>query len=290
MTTILLGSSGFLGPQIIAKYPDVISVGRTVPSIACRHFDCESITKLPQVLDGIDFDKVIMMIGSSDHHALNSDGTKAMERNVVPLKHLFSYLRSRPIQKVISFTSILLYDRNRMTLPVDESQAISPYENEYIFSKYLAEEVCRFHSDVPNIVARLTNIYGPTKAIGRPDVVNQLVERLIFDGAANVINTLPQRDFIFTEDAADAIMKLLDSQHTGPVNLASGQMHSIGEIVAILERISQKKIKVLGGAVTGHMKFVADISLIKRIVDWSPQYTIEQGLTKTYREMVALHG
>ena len=268
----------------------MISVGRTVPKVACRHFQCDSISNLPFVLDQIDFDKVIMMIGSSNHHELNSNEIKAIERNVVPLKHLLGYLRGRQISKVISFTSILLYDRTQMVLPVDEKQAISPYENEYIFSKYLAEEVSRFHSDVPNIVARLTNIYGPTRALGRPDVVNQLIEHLIFHGVANVINTVPQRDFIFTLDAADAIVKLLQSKHTGPVNLASGQMHSIAEIVAILERVSRKKINVLGGEVTGHMKFVADISLLQRVIDWRPQYTLEQGLTRTYREMEEMHG
>ena len=71
--TLLLGSSGFLGPQILAKHPDIISVGRTVPpkTNPLEHVPCPSLEQLPQVLDRFDFDKVIMMIGSSNHTVLN---------------------------------------------------------------------------------------------------------------------------------------------------------------------------------------------------------------------------
>ena len=34
----------------------------------------------------------------------------------------------------------------------------------------------------------------------------------------------PKRDFIFTEDAAEAVLKILDTDFTGIVNLGSGKM------------------------------------------------------------------
>ena len=290
MNTIILGGSGFLGPQILARYPEVISVGRTRPATAKHHLDCPTLDHLPQVLKQVDFDKVIMMIGSSNHHQLNGANLLAIEKNVLPLKKVLACMRPFRIQKIISFTSILLYDRAQMTLPVDESQAISPYQNEYIFSKYLAEELTKLYPDVPSIVARMTNIYGPSTALGRPDVVNQLVEGLVFHKRASVLNTTPQRDFIYCPDAADAIIKLLDSELTGVVNLASGQMCSIGDIVTILERLSGIAIERLSGQATGHLQFVADISLLERATKWRPQYTLEQGLTETYREMVQMYG
>lgn len=290
MTTIILGGSGFLGPQILERYPAVVSVGRTRPINAAHHVNCPSIEELPRVLDTIEFDKVIMMIGSSNHHELNRHGTMAMDKNVGPLKGVFSYLRARRISKLISFTSILLYDRARMTLPVDEAQPVSPYQNEYIFSKHLAEEVARFHVDVPNVIARLTNVYGPTTALGRPDVVNQLVEGLVIKKKAAVLNTSPQRDFIYTVDAADATVKLLESSFTGVVNMASGQMCSIGDIVDILERLSGIRIERLNGEATGHMQFVADISRLKEVTGWQPQYSLERGLTETYSRMLQMYG
>lgn len=290
MNTILLGGSGFLGPQILAQYPDIISVGRTRPKTAVHHYDCPTVYDLDSVLSKIEFDKVIMMIGSSNHHELNSSNILAVEKNVLPLKIVFDTLRKYNIKKVISFTSILLYDRDKMTLPVTEDQPLSPYQNEYIFSKYLAEEVAKFNNDVPNIVARLTNIYGSTTALGRPDVVNQLVEGLIFNKKAQILNTKPYRDFIYNKDAVDAIVKLLDSDFTGTVNLASGNMCSIQDIVDVLEDVSGIKIERLNGEATGHMKFVADISLLKSIIDWEPKYSLREGLIETYKEMEEMYG
>ena len=177
-----------------------------------------------------------------------------------------------------------------MTLPVDESQPLSTYQNEYIFSKFLGEEVAKFYSDVPNIIVRLTNIYGPTTALNRPDLVNQLVEGLVIRKKARVLNLRPQRDFIYTADASDAIVKLLDTDYTGPVNVATGQMHSIGDVVKILEKLSGIKIEIGDGPATGHMQFFSDNTLIKKLINWEPKYNLEEGLTETYKKMMAMYG
>lgn len=294
MSTVILGASGFLGPQLLDRYPDVISVGRTQPRTGNKHVHCESLDDIPRVLDTIEFDKMIMMIGSSNHGILNhgDDHLMAIEKNVIPLKRVFNYLRTRKIKKVISFSSILLYDRTKMILPADEGQPINPYQNlnEYIFSKYLGEEVARYYAEIPNIIVRLTNIYGPTTALGRPDLVNQIVEGLVFEGKASVLNPSPQRDFIYTADAADAIVKLLDTNYTGPINVASGKMHSVGQLCDILEKVSGIKIERGNGPTTGHPVFVADISLLKNLTGWEPQYSLEQGLEETYSKMIEMYG
>ena len=125
MNTIILGSSGFLGPQILTKYQDIISVGRTRPPgvEGVRHINCPSLDDLPVVLDNVEFDKVIMMIGSSNHTVLNKQvplNVEAIEKNVLPLKKVLSYFRTRKLKRVLSFSSILLYDRDVMQLPVVE--------------------------------------------------------------------------------------------------------------------------------------------------------------------------
>ena len=35
--TLLFGGSGFFGPVILSKNPDIISVGRTKPPIECKN-------------------------------------------------------------------------------------------------------------------------------------------------------------------------------------------------------------------------------------------------------------
>ena len=285
--TILFGGSGFLGPIILERYPKIISIGRSpIPApLKNKHVHLNSLDELA-VLDSLDFDKVIFLIGSSNHHVINTHPTMGIEYNVLPLKKILFYLQKRKIKKFICFTTILLYDVNTMKLPVDETQPTNPYIiNDYVFSKYLSEELIRFYSDkVPSIIVRFSNIYGPTKLI-RPDLVPTMIQKALSPHDITVWNTKPVRDFLYTPDAADAIVKLLETDYTGPVNLGTGQSVSVGRIAEIIEKLSGKKIKDLGKPVSGPMNFVCDISRVKSLTGWEPKYSIEAGLRETYEIM-----
>lgn len=284
--TILFGGSGFLGPIILEKYPDIVSVGRSpLPGhLKNKHIPLSSLDDLV-ALDNLNFDKVIFLVGSSNHHIINTKPTMGLEYNVLPLKKILFYLQKRKIKKFICFTTILLYDVTKMRLPVDETQPINPYINDYVFSKYLSEELIRYYApNIPSIIVRFSNIYGPTKLV-RPDLVPTLIQNALSPNELTVWNTKPVRDFLYTPDAADAIVKLLDTDYTGPVNLGTGQSVSVEKIVGIIEKLSGKKIKNLNKPVSGPMHFVCDISLVKKLTGWKPKHTIEEGLRETYEIM-----
>jgi len=284
--TILFGGSGFLGPIILEKYPDIISIGRSpIPAdLKNKHIVLDNLDDFAAI-DHIDFDKVIFLIGSSNHHVINTKPSMGIEYNVLPLKKILFYLQKRKIEKFICFSTILLYDVKRMKLPVDETQSINPYVNDYVFSKYLSEELVKFYSDkIPSIIVRFSNIYGPTRLI-RPDLVPTLIQKALSLNEVTVWNTKPVRDFLYIADAADAIIKLLDTSYTGVVNLGTGKSVSVARIVDIIEELSGKKIKNLDKPVSGPMNFICDISLVKKLTGWKPRYSIEEGLRETYGTM-----
>lgn len=284
--TVLFGGSGFLGPIILEKYPEVISIGRTpIPShLKNRHITLKSLDKL-EVLDSVDFDKVIFLVGSSNHHMINTLPTMGLDYNVLPLKKILFYLQKRKIKKFMCFTTILLYDVKKMKIPVNETQPINPYINDYVFSKYLSEELVKFYANkIPTIIVRFSNIYGPTKLI-RPDLVPTLMQQVLSKDKVTVWNKKPIRDFLYTPDAADAIMKLLGTSYVGPVNLGTGTSVSVGHIADIISKLSGKKIKDLKKPVSGPMHFTCDISLVKKLTGWKPKYSIEEGLQETYEIM-----
>ena len=198
---------------------------------------------------------------------------------------ILSYLKERKIKKFICFTTILLYDKNKMTLPVDEMQAIDPYINDYVFSKYLSEEIIKLYKNfVPSIIIRLSNIYGYTK-LKRPDLVPTIMQDIFLKKKVTIWSDIPKRDFIFTEDAADAVLELLNTEYIGVLNLGTGQMNSIKNITKIIEKLSGKKIISENKNVSGPLEFITDISKIKKITGWSPKYSLEEGITKTFNIM-----
>ncbi len=288
--TILLGGSGFLGPVILSKDPEIISVGRSpIESfLENKHLDLPSLDNLEK-LDSLEFDKVIFLIGSSNHHEINQKITMGIDYNVYPLQKILKYLSNRKLKKFICFTSMLLYDQNKLQNPVDEKQIINPYTNDYIFSKFLSEEIVRYYEKkVPSIIVRLSNIYGYTKLI-RPDLVPTLMQNVLNKDEATIWNDKPKRDFIFTEDAADAILKLINTNYTGIINLGTGEMNSIKTITNEVKKLSGKNIISLDKPVSGPMELSVDTTLIKELIDWSPKFSLEQGLKKTYDIMKSYH-
>ena len=205
-----------------------------------------------------------------------------IDLNVYPLNIALSYFAKRKLKKFICFTTILLYNQNKFEIPVDEGQEINPYINKYVFSKYLSEEIVNFFSkSVPSIIVRLSNIYGYTR-LRRPDLIPTIMQDVFEKNGVKIWNDKPKRDFIFTEDAADAVLKLISSDYEGTINLGTGKMTSLKEICTIIEKLSGKKIISENKIVTGPMEFVADISKLTKITGWQPKHDIYSGLKKTY--------
>ena len=144
--TILFGGSGFLGPYILANYPKIISVGRRPAPTPNRHIHIDSLADLSP-LENIKFDKVIFIIGNTDHptmereHILPGEPT-AFDYHAFPLIQVLEQIKGRGIKKLIHFSSALVYDENQNTLPISPHSPINPYRNRYVMSKYLGEELC----------------------------------------------------------------------------------------------------------------------------------------------------
>lgn len=284
--TILFGGSGFLGPYILERCPEMISVGRHPPPTANRHLAIPGLEDLG-VLRDIEFDKVIYIIGNTDHYSLEKERLEpgdlsAWDYHVIPFMRAMEQLKHYPIRRLLHFSSTLVYDDQRLTLPVSETAPIDPYKNRYVMSKYLAEELCKFFSHwVPILNIRFCNLYGPTP-LGRYDLIHVLSRQLVTEGRAQAWSDQPERDFIYADDAADAIVKLLDCDHTGTVNLGTGVMTPVRRVLDILREISGCPIDVLGRPVTGPMQFQADAARLRELIDWTPKVPIEEGVRRVY--------
>ena len=284
--TLLFGGSGFFGPVILSRDKNIISAGRTKPPSYCKnkHIQIDNLDQLHK-LDELEFDKVIFLIGSSNHHEINLNIDMGIDFNVYPLNKALDYFSKKKLKKFICFTTILLYDQKKLVIPVDETQDINPYANKYIFSKYLSEEIVKFYQNtVPSIIVRLSNIYGYTE-LRRPDLIPTIMQDVFEKEKVEIWSNKPKRDFIFTEDAAEAILRILDTDFTGIVNLGSGKMSSLKLISEIIEDLSGKKIISKNQPVSGPMEFNTNIKRISEVTGWEPKFDIKKGLEKTFKIM-----
>jgi nucleoside-diphosphate-sugar epimerase len=87
------------------------------------------------------------------------------------------------------------------------------------------------------------------------------------------------------DDVARAVLQLLDSDYTGTVNIGSGTMTRVSQVVEILRNLSGATIHDEDRPVEGPAEFRCDVSRLKSIVQWEPEYSIESGLRQTYETM-----
>lgn len=181
------------------------------------------------------------------------------------------------------FISSYLYG-NPESLPISEDAKIFA-NNPYTFSKIMAEEACRFYADsygIKVVILRPFNVYGPGQ---NDDFLIPLIIRQILDRTPVYIKDLyPKRDYVYVQDIIDAIIKSINlDENFNIINIGTGRSYSVKDVIDIIQSALETSSEILSsderrpGEV---MDTQADISKAKKILDWSPAWTLEQGILK----------
>ena len=286
MSIILVGPTGFLGESFLRVRPNIVAVGRRNSfNPPFRHININSTFDFSP-LDKENIEYAIFLIGSSDHNILNNHPTIAFEMNVFPLSRFLHYmsLRKKPPKKIVTFTTMLQYDSDKMKLPCDENQPIKPYVNNYVLSKVTAEQISKIYRKFFDIIdIRLSNVYGPTH-LRRPDLIPSLMHSILDNERTKVWTKKPSRDFVYVDDVIEAVMGLLNTDFSGPINIGSGKSESVNYVCEILEELCDVKIYSEDRKVSGHMKYYHDLTLLKNLVKYSPT-PLYEGLKTTFEYM-----
>jgi nucleoside-diphosphate-sugar epimerase len=130
---------------------------------------------------------------------------------------------------------------------------------------------------------RIFFVYGPHEHPSR--LVPSVIRSLLSDMPARCSQGNQIRDYLFAQDAADALVALLESAVTGPVNVASGQGIALRDIVLRIGTLLGKPDLIRLGAIppatTDTPLVVADVTRLQQVLAWRPKYDLESGLTRT---------
>jgi nucleoside-diphosphate-sugar epimerase len=131
--------------------------------------------------------------------------------------------------------------------------------------------------------ARLFFLHGPREHPAR--LVPSIALSLLAGEAADCSEGKQQRDFLHTADLADALVTLLESSLTGPVNVGSGVAVSVREVVERVARLCGRPELVRFGArptpPNDPPLLVADVTRLRDELGWRPRYDLERGLEDT---------
>jgi nucleoside-diphosphate-sugar epimerase len=130
---------------------------------------------------------------------------------------------------------------------------------------------------------RIFSPYGPGEHPSK--LVASVISSLLRDKPALCSPGNQLRDYMYTKDIADAFVALLDSQITGPVNVASGESVTIKEVVhligAQLGRQDLIQLGVLEAPKGDPSVLVANVDRLRNEVAWLPNYDLTTGIAET---------
>ncbi len=281
---LLTGGSGFVGRRYVQflrdKGADVLAPGRDALDVSAGSFPDASV------------DWVIHLAGRTFVPASWSEPADFYRVNVLGTVNVLEYCRRTRARLI--YVSGYCYGIPE-SLPIPETAQLKP-NNPYAFSKWAAEEACRFCFEclqTPVMIVRPFNIYGPGQSASF--LIPHIVQQAIDPAAAAIVveDDTPRRDYVHLDDVVSAIESLRNNPKPGAVfNIGSGESSSVAEVVETVRsvaNVSKPLVSRGNRRVNDVPDVIADITAIRDATGWLPSITLQDGL----RDVVAharVHG
>ena len=275
MTKIFVtGSRGFIGTQLIKQLKNFEVI---TDSINSKKIDLKKMDELIQIESS---DIVIHLAAKTQK---GRSWNEYFDNNVIGTQNILEYCIQKKVKKII-FLSSYVYG-NPKYLPIDENHPISPH-NDYTKSKFIAEQLCKKYAKEFNlnvVILRPFNIFGETLDEGF--LISNLINSLNNNKIVTITNELSKRDFLFIQDLIDLILKIIEYDFKFEIfNVGSGKSYSFKQIVEMIEKISNKKLKLEFNYDEENCikNIVADISKISDKIGWKPNISFDDGIQRCY--------
>ena len=135
-------------------------------------------------------------------------------------------------------------------------------------------------------VARIFNTYGPRMLPNDGRVVSNFITQALKNENITIYGDGSQtRSFCFVDDLIEGIYNFMsvEKKITGPINLGNPNEITINDLAKLIIEMTNSKSKIIKLKLPEDdpKKRKPDISLAKKILNWSPKTSLEEGLKKT---------
>jgi UDP-glucuronate decarboxylase len=162
----------------------------------------------------------------------------------------------------------------------------SCYDEGKRISETLSFDYYRQHG-VEIRVARIFNTYGPRMLENDGRVVSNFIAQSLQGKSLTVYGDGSQtRSFCYVTDQVDGLMKLMDGDHTGPINIGNPEEYTILQLAEkVRDKIAPDREIIFKPLPQDDPKQrKPDITKAKTLLNWQPTVSLETGLTDTIAE------
>jgi dTDP-glucose 4,6-dehydratase len=305
MKILITGGCGFIGSHLVEK---VLSAGYDVRvfGLVCPLENVEHLVKenriefvrgdvtdpavCTKVVKGCDVVSHLAALTSVDQTLY--DPKPFWEVNVKGTFNLLDAAREEGIERFHLHSTCQMLGDIEFPYKADENWPIHMPMSPYAVSKFSSEAYCRSYYltyDNPIVITRGFNVFGPRQKAGRLGAV-------IPNFFATVLNNKPpvitgqgeqSRDYTYVEDIAEGIFRCLTSDKVigETINLCSGIDQKVRDIAHMIidccGKSNELKPQYVSPKPGEIMRSVGDNSKAKKLLNWEPKVTFEDGIRRT---------
>jgi UDP-glucose 4-epimerase len=184
---------------------------------------------------------------------------------------------------------------NAEVVPTPEDAPIAPL-SPYGHSKFAAEEHCRRYAragHLSTVCVRHANVYGPRQDVGAEGGVVAVFADRLLSGAAPVVygDGGQTRDFVYVQDAVEAMLRAGAASIEGSWNVGSGRETTVVELLDELrDLIGGREPATVWAPARGSevRRSGLDASRLEAALGWRPATALAAGLRLTVESLAAL--
>ena len=296
MKILITGGAGFIGSHLVdflIKKKEIkkiiildnikdgslknIKIALKSPKVKFYKKDIRNYGSIKNLFKNVD--QVVHLAALSDIVPSIENPIEYLNTNILGTVNILESMRLNKVKKIIYAASSSCYGIPRL-IPTNEKNKIST-RYPYSFSKFVGEQTIQHWSEVYKInyiSLRLFNVYGTRSrtnsaygaAIGV--FLKQKLEKKPF---TIVGNGKQKRDFVYVQDVCNAFYLSIKKKVKNQIfNVGSSNPKSVNDLTDILKG---KKIYIPKRPGEPDITY-ADISKIKKFLNWSPLINFDMGI------------
>lgn len=302
---LVCGAGGFIGSHLVKFLKEkgywVRGVGLKYPEFSettADEFFLSDLTKIGDCMDVVEgIDKIYQLAADmggmgfiSTHGLASFDNSLRINLNMAKAA---DWVRAR----ILFSSSACVYPTNKLNIvnpqPIKEEDVLPAMPNEdYGWEKLTAEKIYQAYAREKGLdirIVRYDNTYGEeTNYKGGREKAPAAICRKVLEAKDSIEiwgDGEQTRAFMHVSDNNEGTWRLMESNVTEPINLATQELISINELVDIVCEISGKTLKKIyqldkPQGVRGRL---LNIVKAKELLDWEPKVSIREGMERTYK-------
>lgn len=299
-SVLITGGTGFIGGHLVRRLEKAglsyTGVARATPApdpASGRgrwvRLDLANAAELESLVSSVQPEIVFHLAGVRGGERTLEFAERAVRGNFLASHHLLAALgRSARPDCIVLMGSSEEYGRQE-SLPYTEelpARPVSPYSASKAAVTQFALLYHRLF-DMPVVVLRPFIVYGPGQGSGM--LIPSLMEALAHGEPFAMTAGEQTRDFVYVDDVIDAIVaaSVADGAVGEVFNVCSGEEHRIRDVAEAAVRVAgggddALRIGALPYRQNEVWRLVGSNEKARKILDWSPQVGLEDGLRRTW--------